>query len=67
MNAAPPQTEWICAKEVAAHFMVTDDSVYRWRDCGVIPQEMVRFCGRRRMLFSSAVLDHLEREFSRSR
>jgi hypothetical protein len=51
------------AGQVAAHFGVDRQSVYRWRQEGLIPDEMVHRGGKRKLMFVSGVIAHLEAWF----
>jgi len=45
---------------LAAHFHVSRAMVYRWRNEGTIPPELVMFAGKRKLLFGAQVIGHLE-------
>lgn len=61
--AALPLDRWLTAKQVAGHFALNEESVYRWRKEGKIPARYFKLCGRRRFLFHPDVLAYLEMQF----
>lgn len=65
---------WLSAKELAAQLFVNQDTVYRWREEGIIPmqlaadgngklEDMVLPSGRRGYKFSSALVPLLRKQF----
>ena len=53
----------LSAVQLAKHFNVHRESVYRWRSEGVIPEEFVHRAGKVKLLFSAAVIPVLESHF----
>ena len=53
----------LTAGQVAAHFGVDRQSVYRWRQEGWIPEAIVHRGGKRKLMFASGVIPHLEAKF----
>lgn len=64
LNFAPLKVdEWLTAKQLADHFGRDQNSAYRWRQEGHIPDKFVRFAGFREMFFHPDVVRHLETLF----
>jgi len=61
-----PFGQWLSAKAVGAHFSLNEESVYRWRGQGMIPDRFVRFRSKRNFLFHPLVIDHLKTFFARA-
>ncbi len=57
----------LTALQLASHFGVDRDTIYRWRQEGIIPEDMVSFAGKRKLLFAAEVVAHLEQSFQRQR
>ncbi|HEV2207332.1 MAG TPA: hypothetical protein VG167_01040 [Verrucomicrobiae bacterium] len=56
----------LSAAQVAAHFTVDRETVYRWRQEGLIPESLVHRAGLRKLSFDAAVIPHLEARFKAS-
>jgi predicted site-specific integrase-resolvase len=59
--------EWLTAKALAAHFGLNEESAYRWHSEGMIPREMIRYCGTRRIRFDPKAKKWLEEKFALGR
>jgi hypothetical protein len=57
----------LSAKQLGSHFSVDQDTVYLWRQGGLIPESFVRFAGKRKLRFSSDIIPFLEAEFRKLR
>ena len=53
--------------ELANHFGVNRDTIYHWRQEGIIPPEMVIFAGKRKLKFLAGAVPHLEAHFRKLR
>lgn len=62
-----PYDRWLTAKQLAAEFSLNEESAYRWRDSGIVPERFVKYCGSRRLLFHPETVRWLEVYFSRLR
>jgi hypothetical protein len=51
-------------RQLALQLGVDRDSIYRWRQEGIIPEDLVEFAGKRRLLFAAAAVDYLKRFFA---
>ena len=49
--------------QLGAHFGVNRDTIYRWRQEGIIPADQVTFAGRRKLLFACQLIPVLEAKF----
>lgn len=61
--------EWLTAKELAAHFGLSDNAAYRWR-CELIPDVhprtktvLIRYAGTARIFFHVDVIGFLQEQF----
>ena len=60
-----PIEQYLSAKELAAHFGGLDEqSAYRWRSNGIIPQKYIKKFGNRNYKFHPAVTSFLENKFA---
>ncbi|MDE2099075.1 MAG: helix-turn-helix domain-containing protein [Patescibacteria group bacterium] len=53
----------LTAAQLGAQFGVDRETIYRWRQEGIIPDDLVERAGKRRFLFSAAAVDHLKTYF----
>jgi hypothetical protein len=58
---------WLTPNQLAAQFRVHRQSIYRWRDEGLIPEHLMRFAGKRKLQISAEVVPLLEAHFRRIR
>ena len=56
--------QWLSPKEVAGHFGLSPFSAYRWIDEGLIPQNMIRYCGMWRIRIHPGVIAILQKKFA---
>ena len=73
----PDARHWLPAKELGAHFLKDQDTIYLWRSEGVIPElirdplsgrnrRMVRRAGLKQLLFHIDLVPILEEKFAQS-
>jgi hypothetical protein len=65
--APVPLDRWLTAKQVAGHFALNEESVYRWRQEGKIPAQYFKLCGTRRLLFHPDAIALLQAKFEADR
>ncbi len=54
---------WLTPKQVGHQFNVDRDTVYRWRQEGLIEDKFVKFAGLRKILISAQAVPILEAHF----
>jgi predicted DNA-binding transcriptional regulator AlpA len=52
-------------KELALHFEVDRETVYRWMSAGDIPEEFILHKGKRKVKFKREVIAYLEQRFKK--
>ena len=53
----------LTAGQLAAQFAVDRDTVYRWRQEGLIPDQFVTRAGKRKLMFSAEIVPLLDQHF----
>jgi hypothetical protein len=61
-----PFEQWLTPKELAGRFFLNEESAYRWRTEGLIPERYVRFRGTRLLMFHPKAIEHLEAIFRKA-
>ena len=59
--------EWLSAKQLADSIGLNRDTVYRYREEGIIPKTHVKPAGKRKWIFHASVVALLDEFFSRER
>jgi hypothetical protein len=60
----PAGEAWLTAAELAGYWQMRKGTVNDWVRKGLIPARFIKVCGRRRRLFSSETVAHLESLFA---
>ena len=53
--------------QLAAQFAVDRQTIYRWRQEGLIPEEFVQLAGKRKLLFRADIVPRLQAHFQAAR
>jgi hypothetical protein len=61
-----PFEQWLSPKELAGRFFLNEESAYRWRTEGLIPEHFVRFRGTRLLMFHPKAIEHLQEIFRKA-
>jgi hypothetical protein len=59
----PPASQLLSAKELGDRFGKSKFAVYRWINEGLIPERFLHYRGKREMLISVEVVEHLRAAF----